>query len=161
MDREECHRKHADMSDKADDKFSIVCGDLGLGEGLKPGGILQGLNLPEFPDGASSVTPSHNESTVTRRNSQPCQANDRDSVSRQTPERRKSLVFKSKPKRRSVDSGDISPSGNEHFPTYADVPLGTSLRQQRKLFEQNLGSLRKKHDLSTSEEQSVNSIDGL
>ncbi|XP_046554234.1 coiled-coil domain-containing protein 125-like isoform X2 [Haliotis rubra] len=160
MDREDCHRKHADKSDKLDDKFSIVCGDLGLGEGLKPGGILQGLNLPEFPDGASNVTPPHNESTVTRRNSQPCHVNGSDSVSRQTPERRKSLVFKSKTRGRSADSNDTSPSGSEHFPTYADIPLGTSLRQQRKLFEQNLGSLRKRHDMSTSEELSVNSADG-
>ncbi len=36
----------------------------------------------------------------------------------------------------SLDHGEVVKSDN--FPTFAEVPLGTSIRQQRELFEHDL-----------------------
>ncbi|CAG5125975.1 unnamed protein product [Candidula unifasciata] len=49
--------------------------------------------------------------------------------------------------RSSVNAGD-SRTDLEDFPTYADVPYGTSLRQQKKLFEQQIDNLRRQFSAS-------------
>ena len=40
---------------------------------------------------------------------------------------------------------DIKDTDKNEFPVFADIPYGTSIRQQKELFNQNIEELKKKH----------------
>lgn len=168
--------------DAYDDRFSALCGDLGLGEGLKPGGIFRQNSSTSEAEACvykpTSQSPSsdekkvnkplrsdvchcqHNDSKITLSSTDCCNNTDfsdgcdPDSPKQASSSILKHLVHRKMSKSRSVESqGDCrSPLGTEKetFPTFADVPYGTSLRQQKKLFEQNLDVLKKRHELSVA-----------
>ncbi|XP_041370659.1 coiled-coil domain-containing protein 125-like [Gigantopelta aegis] len=138
---------------QSDDKFNIVCGDLGLGEGLKPGGLATFLQLDGIKDGSSCQC----QSFISKANGSESRFSD--AVATPKNKQSKSLIGRSKSK--SLSSATESGSAErceENFPTYADVPLGTSLRQQKKIYEQNLDSLLKKHGCSASVESNGSNV---
>ncbi|ESO89810.1 hypothetical protein LOTGIDRAFT_164847 [Lottia gigantea] len=143
-------------SNRVEDVYGIICGDLGMGEGLKPGGLphsdkngfANDLNnssetaLPGLKLEALSCNCTKCEDESLSKTSQPCVH-----CSYQSPSRKKSksngtdCCDHENSRRESQSSAGLT----EEFPSYADVPLGTSLRQQKKLFEQNLGTILRNH----------------
>ena len=126
---------------------NLETGDLGLGEGLKPGAIpkdendcdqLQFTMLLHTPSGVRSRASSVIGSDIDH-----------------TPERKSlKLIEKLRFFRRRQSSLE---KGKDHgygypFPPYTEVPIGTSLDQQRKLFEQQLQGLMKKNGITDADE---------
>jgi len=159
--------------DSTDDRFSAICGDLGLGEGLKPGGLFcetsddsQANVYNPLPLSSEKMKPK-----VLKSDSCQCQHSDSKSAFTSTdccnntafngecdpvPPKQtstsvlKHIVHRKMSKSRSADSQPPVGKVEETFPTFADVPYGTSLRQQKKLFEQNLDVLKKRHEHSVA-----------
>ena len=161
-------------------------GDLGLGDGLKPGALpllLETRTVSGFEVDHGPVA-SHSEDTSVRQEPPFSQygfsrLNDIDSeeetdsdsgsdfeVSLQPIKTMKELKLNycsKEPSSRSTETFPIEPSdqkafGNclldcnnkeskhsKEFPVFADVPYGTSIRQQKELFHQNIEELKKKH----------------
>lgn len=122
-------------------------GDLGLGEGLKPGGIPVSstriisdvwCRLSTSPDKViKSDTNDHKHNLTTDiHNKHSDLSNGGTSVKINIP---KSKIAHRKSKLSS------SADEQEEFPTYAEIQYGTSLRQQKKLFEQNLDAIVARH----------------
>ncbi|XP_025094594.1 coiled-coil domain-containing protein 125-like isoform X2 [Pomacea canaliculata] len=134
-----------------DDTFSTVCGDLGLGDGLRPTSYLQfelGFMTDE-PSSSNGKEASSKQSQNARENGRAggARSANGDQGENQWQEKRLSsdsvsLLYSGKNSREDM-SEEVGET--EQFPTYADVPYGTSLRQQKKLYEQNLGNILKKH----------------
>ncbi|GFO36264.1 coiled-coil domain-containing protein 125 [Plakobranchus ocellatus] len=159
-----------------EDVFSIVCGDLGLGESTRSRNYLEleqlrTLELSCSPRGSPAGSKASlflQSPDLQRHLATPGLSSSISSAS-------DPLLYES----RSVpvschssvsggvsDRGAITPVGEgeqqqqqsnepETFPTYADVPLGTSMRQHKKLFDQEVENLRRQHcdTLKTLEEK--------
>ena len=143
MDHVSCNHN---QNNDSEDTFNIVCGDLGLGDGLKPGGLTTFLHL----DGMKDCSPCQCQKIISKTNNTERRCSEvADSFkSKQSAGKLKSIIGKSK-SLSSANESDNTERCEESFPTYADVPLGTSLRQQKKIYEQNLDSLLKKHGCKT------------
>ncbi|KAK6185118.1 hypothetical protein SNE40_007422 [Patella caerulea] len=156
---------------KGDDAFGIVCGDLGMGEGLKPGGLLQlnsELGQSEQKENNSQSEPErlfyYDSSNVPTDNiscNDSCEC-DNESECTDVPNGNSHCTGcsfcqthrNSSKKIRIKSNEDYQLCGQsdedcdidgEDFPSYANVPLGTSLRQQKKLYEKNLGTILRNH----------------
>lgn len=146
-----------------DDTFSIVCGDLGLGTALHTNtdcwhlgvGLITNGNIVNNTHSNTNISndkkscPSISELHCLEETNTNRQQSDVDNCS---PFCEQNCVSTSKMKiKHQTTRGNISkqtsdfPDG-EPFPTYADVPYGTSLRQQKQLFEQNISTIFKKHN---------------
>ena len=141
-------------------------GDLGFGLGLKPGAI--STKDGDLPCGmiasASSRKPSprkssaHEMSSTSRRTMETLmldgrRQSGRDARKKGGPQRKlkRSNSVGSVPQ--LVEQTHPSLPRWEEFPSYAGVPMGTSLRQQRELFQKNMEEfLRKKDELNKSAE---------
>lgn len=151
----------------SDDAFSMICGDLGLGENSRASASLRyELEILSESDLFVKSEKGKHEPLATAGKGYPEDSGRIDSKSRSSSFEECSIpINKHKSgsngsvsnRRRSSNSSSKSPKpgceekqceNEEYFPTYADVPYGTSLRQQRKLYEQNLGSIIKKHTCS-------------
>ncbi|XP_050396238.1 coiled-coil domain-containing protein 125 isoform X2 [Patella vulgata] len=158
---------------KGDDAFGIVCGDLGMGEGLKPGGLLQlnselgqseqkennspsseperlfyydSSNVPTDNISCNDLCECDNESECTNvpnGNSHNCTGCSFCHTHRSSL---KKIRIKSNDDYQLCGQSDEDCDiDGEDFPSYANVPLGTSLRQQKKLYEKNLGTILRNH----------------
>lgn len=151
--------------------------DLGLGDGLKPGGfqqLLKKTSFDELPCTTTLISDRANYSGYTT----PEDIDDDDEDEYEmtlTPIKQvldmkiqyRELLPKSKRctevlntlnktdtcvKCHSCDSvscSDTSESVESKFPVYADIPLGTSLRQQKQLFHHHIDKLREKQNSNT------------
>lgn len=160
-------------------------GDLGLGDGLKPGSL---SNLPDLASESCLVNGNEfaaaSASTSTRQNThfdykKLSRVSDDDSEDETDSDsdsefelsllpikpiqELKANCMSKEPSKRSTETFPKDPSeqkafGNcrldcdlkdqnnsKEFPVYADVAYGTSIRQQKELFNQNIEDLRKKH----------------
>ncbi|XP_055891772.1 coiled-coil domain-containing protein 125-like isoform X4 [Biomphalaria glabrata] len=127
-----------DKVDKSeDDFFNIICGDLGLGESTRSSNVLK------FDRKCYCVNNSHQNA---------CHFNKVQSVFISSPTCASSNPltdcscalpgnYATKGNLEAMNSE--SNSDLEHFPTFADVPYGTSMRQQKKLYEKQVNNLRK------------------
>ncbi|KAH9509061.1 hypothetical protein Btru_048923 [Bulinus truncatus] len=115
-----------------DDFFNIVCGDLGLGETSSNSPCIlsnrlchSDLNISVQNSGHVCKTHSH------------CILSENKSI----PEPRTVCTYK----RLAPHPVKINEGGTdlEHFPVYADVPYGTSIKQQKELFEKQIDNLQK------------------
>lgn len=150
-----------------EDRFNIVCGDLGLGETTRSNNYIQfeDLNLANgYAHNHLSVSdsclhverskpctfPEHCDENGLRLKCcylQPCQNLHSHGTDHS------GLILKGS----TIHSDDLSVhSSVESFPTYADVPYGTSLRQQKKLYEQQIDSLRRQFAASSSDFEASN-----
>ncbi|XP_076469765.1 coiled-coil domain-containing protein 125-like isoform X2 [Babylonia areolata] len=154
-----------------DDAFNMICGDLGLGENSRSSASLR-YELEVLSDsdllthsekqkrksvtsaGIASMDDSKLLNSKSRTSS--CEESstpDRPATKQKPDSKDKRLKHKANAKTSCKSGDEENGCGNdEHFPTYADVPYGTSLRQQRKLYEKNLGSILKKHTNNLDEE---------
>ncbi|XP_033757073.1 coiled-coil domain-containing protein 125-like isoform X2 [Pecten maximus] len=110
-------------------------GDLGLGEGLRPGAlprILKDWKVKKTPKKPEKYLP---DDFYCEDLHPPIQSKSR-------------LIFPKKTRthsQSSIESDSMSENGNEdNFPTFADVPYGTSLKQQRRLFAKDLSNIRQR-----------------
>jgi hypothetical protein len=148
-----------------DDEFSMICGDLGLGQNSRSSAAVRyELQVSSSDTGTGPITVTQGtfsrqqktQDGVNRdRNDFQCldeHSGEVKTLSNKTP-RTTSTSSSRKSKKNALSRLKSSDStchsqdnveSVEHFPTYADVPYGTSLRQQKKLFEQNISSFRKK-----------------
>ena len=153
-----------------DDAFSMICGDLGLGENSRSSASLRyeleilsdsDLVKPERGKQEPLATfgkecskdselfdskirsSSFDECNTSTKTLNKLESGSNGSVSKRRPNSKSNSKLKS-PKAGCEGNHCDTGTGSE-FPSYADVPLGTSLRQQKKLYEQNLGSIIKKH----------------
>lgn len=180
-------------------------GDLGLGDGLKPGAL---PNLPdplsEYCFQSSNENAAGSASTSARQNGQ-CEYtqlsrvsdvdsedetdSDSDSdfelslmpikpiqelkanYSSKEPSKRSTETFPQDPSEQKAFGNclldcDLKEHKSKTFPVFADVPYGTSIRQQKELFNQNIEDLRIKHgtlsitDQSGSRSSSKYELDG-
>ena len=123
-------------------------GDLGLGKGLKPGALekeaedeeMKFTMLVHTPAGVRSRTSSVTGSDV-------------DPSHSKKPNRLTDKLKWLKRKQSSKDFHDREgEGGNDYeFPPYIEVPIGTSLNQQRQLFDQELDELMKKNGITDAE----------
>lgn len=129
-------------------------GDLGLGSGLRPGGIPGSpakLSLFSLPSGLTEQPKSdHNLNHPAHPDCQTGSTQHQDQTqSRNSSEKEKrgklSRLFSRSSSRKSSDGQEHVDEDNsnkeEAFPSYADISYGTSIRQQKLLFEQDLGHL--------------------
>lgn len=160
-----------------DDAFSMICGDLGLGENSRSSAslryeleILSDSDLVKPDRGKQEPlatvgkecskdselfdskirSSSFDECNTSTKTLNKLKSGSNGSVSKRRPNSKSSSKLKS-PKAGCEGNHCDTGTGSE-FPTYADVPLGTSLRQQKKLYEQNLGSIIKKHRCSVDKD---------
>ena len=156
-----------------DDAFSMVCGDLGLGEHSRSSSALR-YELEVLSD--SDLLMKNSNGSVKSRPAQcgkglhgdveqiNCKGRSASVEEPNSPDKsigkQKLSEAKSRSPKHRANSTASASSGQEdenhtraeeHFPVYADVPYGTSLRQQKKLYEQNLGSIMKQHTNSFDE----------
>jgi hypothetical protein len=124
----------------------VETGDLGLGKGLKPGAIekdqededsnLKFTMLLHTPAGVRSRT-----SSVT--------GSDADLGTTKTTNKFSNKLKWLKSKKASHDAKD---RGYDYdFPPYTEVPIGTSLSQQKQLFDQEMQELMKKNGITDAE----------
>lgn len=144
-----------------DDRFSIVCGDLGLGENTRKSYLnCELMNLGHCHSTLSvsdSCLNSHLKglnygSDLHSISSKECGANiwERKFVS---CDHSCETLLSTEPlvtTNTNTTNLGVQGMGMEVFPTYADVPYGTSLRQQKKLFEQQIDTLRRQFAASLS-----------
>ncbi|CAL1542153.1 unnamed protein product [Lymnaea stagnalis] len=154
-----------------EDLFNIVCGDLGLGETSRSNNYIQfedlntanghAHNYLSVSDSCLHVErsnpctfPEHSDEHATRLKCcymQPCQNFHSHATDHSGLILKASLIHS--------DDLNVHPSV-ENFPTYADVPYGTSLRQQKKLYEQQIDCLKRQFAASSAEfETSKNNKD--
>lgn len=108
-------------------------GDLGLGEGLRPGSlprILKDWKINKTPKHPGKYLPDDFYCEDLR---PPVH-----SKLRMTFPRKKSRTSSQS----SAESDDLSDGDN--FPTFADIPYGTSLNQQKRLFAKDLSNIRRR-----------------
>ncbi|XP_021352285.1 coiled-coil domain-containing protein 125-like isoform X2 [Mizuhopecten yessoensis] len=110
-------------------------GDLGLGEGLRPGSlpkILKGWKVKKTKQKEKYLPDDFYCGDL----HPPIQSKSRLTFPRKTRTQSHS----------SIDSDDMSENdkGNDNFPTFADIPYGTSLKQQKRLFEKDLSNIRQR-----------------
>ena len=125
-------------------------GDLGLGEGLKPGALV--VNKKSVHSGcylnnhmASQLHILSFNPEVT--NLETVKSNSTENLHRPQSGKIHSFLEKMKKMRRSKSlQGDlVNDSETEIIPVANDVPFGTSLRQQKKLMAQELEKLKSLH----------------
>ena len=157
-------------------------GDLGLGDGLKPGGLpvlsgnepkLDRLNYHEncvsstdtsfrkgmeddkstadiddvdSGDESESEDESLSDFELTLLAIQPVQDLKNQFRSRE-PSKRSTETFPEEKKAfgNCLLDCDLKDANRNEFPIFADIPYGTSIRQQKELFNQNIEELKKKH----------------
>ena len=127
--------------------------DLGLGRGLKPGGIprqredvdrytvvqvMKHVTGEEKRPKDVTGTPGQ-VNTQPRRSSAECALPPAKHRPRRLSDRFRLLRRGTKADRDTSDEAEV-------FPTYAEVPLGTSLRQQKKLYEDSIDQLFLKNE---------------
>ena len=168
-------------------------GDLGLGDGLKPG-ALPNIHDPlsEYCFQSSNENATGSASTSNRQNGQ-CEYtqlsrvsdvdsedetdSDSDSdfelslmpikpiqelkanYSSKEPSKRSTETFPQDPPEQKAFGNclldcDLKEPKSKTFPVFADVPYGTSIRQQKELFNQNIEDLRIKHGTLSMTDQS-------
>ncbi|RUS83095.1 hypothetical protein EGW08_009127 [Elysia chlorotica] len=154
-------------NEEGEDVFSIMCGDLGLGESTRSRNYLDLEQLRILGQSCSQATSLANSkaSLVLQQDFQdhqmgltqlaiPGLGNGFSSVSDPLLYEHKAMALSC----HSSVSGCVSEYGavspvydvdHQPFPKYADVPYGTSLRQHKKLFEQEVENLRRQHSDST------------
>ncbi|XP_064601235.1 uncharacterized protein LOC135467391 [Liolophura sinensis] len=153
---------------KVEDDFDS--GDLGLGSGLRPGGFAGSpAKLPLFSLPSGHTDPPKSDHNL---NHTDCQSGStqyqtqRRNSSEKEKKGKLSRLFSRSSSRSSRKSSDDQEqlegefdSREEAFPSYADIPYGTSIRQQKLLFEQDLGHLfhRKVPVNDTAESDSLTS----
>ncbi|XP_070212518.1 coiled-coil domain-containing protein 125-like isoform X2 [Littorina saxatilis] len=157
-----------DNSDFApDDAFNMICGDLGLGENSRSSASLRyELEVLSQSDSPESFEKCKHKplasggkdysDDVARRDSKSRSSSVEENHTDDKAQSKLKSAQKDKSRRKSESNSKSSKSGDEsrnggseeYFPSYADVPYGTSLRQQKKLYEQNLGSIIEKHSCS-------------
>ncbi|KAL3863813.1 hypothetical protein ACJMK2_005543 [Sinanodonta woodiana] len=143
--------------------------DLGLGHGLRPGGLLPGLTSDKETELSLSQAETGN---VTREDtvdyfdsySESFESSSEDEIQislhqlvsshykRPSIEDELSYASDDDAERsdtassRNQNTQNMSAScSEEQFPMYADVPYGTSIKQQKRLFNQSLNNIVKKH----------------
>ena len=155
------------INEEGEDDFSFFCGDLGLGESTRSRNYLEMEQLRMLEQLSSQqASPAgskaslvlhqdhHNHQIQLNPLTIPGLGNGFSSVS-------DPLLYDHGANPLSCHSsvsGGVSEYGavlspsdgdQEPFPTYADVPFGTSLRQHKKLFEQEVENLRRQHSDSS------------
>ena len=129
------------MTSKEIPEEDVDGGDLGLGRGLKPGGLEvnhdQETSHPQFTMLVKTPPP-----TLQHQNSMPTERRksaDGDHFQLPGKSRRNSmfkLKFIGKSRTEVLDD-----EPQEDYPAFAEIPLGTSMRQQKKLFEEKMNEL--------------------
>ncbi|XP_059155418.1 coiled-coil domain-containing protein 125-like isoform X2 [Physella acuta] len=135
-----------DYSEKLEDEiFDAICGDLGLGESTRSSCY---LNFENVKHGHNSNVYSHPDSK-----------GQYGSLEQQS----NSKTFNMQHSHTLQDTGQRNGTNtqlnvsSEDFPSYADVPYGTSLRQQKLLYEVQIEKLRKQFAASQNEDSIKNS----
>lgn len=135
-----------DYTEKLEDEiFDAICGDLGLGESTRSSCYLNFENLKH--DHNSDVC-SHTD-TKNHYGSSEQQSNSK------TFNLQRSHIIQDNGQRHGTNAQPYVNS--EDFPSYADVPYGTSLRQQKLLYEVQIEKLRKQFAASQNEDAIKNS----
>ncbi|XP_069140179.1 coiled-coil domain-containing protein 125-like isoform X2 [Argopecten irradians] len=110
-------------------------GDLGLGEGLRPGALPKILRNWKVGKTLKKTEKYLPDDFYCEDLHPPVQSKSR-------------LIFPKKSRthsQSSIESDGISENGSEdNFPTFADVPYGTSLKQQKRLFAKDLSNIRQR-----------------
>ncbi|XP_060071290.1 coiled-coil domain-containing protein 125-like [Ylistrum balloti] len=121
--------------DATSEENSSENGDLGLGEGLRPGAlpkILKDWKVKKTPKQSEKYLP---DDFYCDELHAPIQSKSR-------------LIFPKRTKtlsQSSIESDNVSENGNDdNFPTFADIPYGTSLKQQKRLFAKDLSNIRQR-----------------
>ena len=141
------------QQDLGDDMFNVVCGDLGLGQTTRSSIYLNSSSAIEqdlfeksrnkmalkevvkqqhehgsklFKQKTKSAT--HSAAAADLKTSKPS----RDSTSTRKSSNQSALL-----------NGRCDNMDMDIFPTYAEIPYGTSLRQHKQLYEQQVGNLRR------------------
>ena len=150
-------------NEEGEDVFSIVCGDLGLGESTRSRNYLEMEQLRMLEQSCSQrASPANSKASLVLHQdfhdhqmsltqlATPGLGNGFSSVSDPLLYDYKDMALSC----HSSISGCISEYGavtpvsdleQQPFPRYADVPYGTSLRQHKQLFEQEVENLRRQH----------------
>ncbi|XP_070539917.1 coiled-coil domain-containing protein 125-like isoform X2 [Ptychodera flava] len=125
---------HRNVSADFEDSFPSA-GDLGLGHGLKPGGLPK-KSLENGQESADELSQT------------PC------NVKKQ---RFGSVSFMESPKTNKTrrKSSRTGSDDAEEFPTFDGVPMGTSIRQQRKLYEHEIEEIVKTKGVLPSFDQEL------
>ena len=128
-----------------DEGEDIETGDLGLGKGLKPGAI----EKDEDEDSNLKFTMLlHTPAGVRSRTSSVTGADADVGTAKLTNK----FADKLKWLKNKKASQDLKDRGYDYdFPPYTEVPIGTSLSQQRQLFDQELQELMKKNGITDAE----------
>ncbi|KAK3585476.1 hypothetical protein CHS0354_003325, partial [Potamilus streckersoni] len=148
--------------------------DLGLGQGLRPGGLLPGLTSYQETELSLSQADTGNESREETIDLFDSYSESYESSSEEEIQISLHQLVPSYYRRSSVEDdlsgasdddarrSDTPSSRNqnpqnssascseEQFPVYADVPYGTSIKQQKRLFNQSLNNIVKKHSSRNS-----------
>ena len=146
---------------EVDEGVGLENGDLGLGEGLKPGSLPQRIAKYNITRHQKTSCKEPGDSSAGKQ----CLPSDFNAEELRAPVQGRSLLhFNRRSNRLSSTSASESDSDtqmlydsvvsetNEEFPTFADVPFGTSLQQQKRLFEKNMSQFKMRchsHDSST------------
>ncbi|KAJ8316832.1 hypothetical protein KUTeg_004736 [Tegillarca granosa] len=138
--------------DSEDDLRHLECGDLGLGEGLKPGSLLGSryrsqMSSNENSDKSELLKPSEEEADITEvdRDVENGHEGDHSDHHATQPHHhaqsslRKLIELKAASRHKHHDK-----QVKEKFPTYADVPYGTSLKQQKRLFDKSIEDIKRR-----------------
>ncbi|KAL5022735.1 hypothetical protein ScPMuIL_001890 [Solemya velum] len=127
----------------------LASGDLGLGAGLKPGGIPHCTVLDtDYGDCCSCSGDGIGNGNF----SHDCKLTSATGVS----------IHRLTTHSCTNESDRKSECSEEEFPVYADVEYGTSLKQQKRIFNQNLGTILKSHgvkDYSDTNGSEPNKVD--
>ena len=135
--------------DPGDDMFNVVCGDLGLGQTTRSSIYLNYHN--------SLTERELFEKARNKKALKDVVVQHHDHGSKLFKQKANSDAHsKAKSKTSNKSNGRLKnkqsalPNGGTHdnidmniFPTYAEIPLGTSLRQHKQLYEQQVGDLRR------------------
>lgn len=138
--------------DVENDLRHLECGDLGLGEGLKPGSLLGSRYRCQMSSNGNSdkselLKSNEEEADITEVDHDVENGHEGDHSDHHATQPhhhaqsslRKLIQLKAASRHKHHDK-----QIKEKFPTYADVPYGTSLKQQKRLFDKSIEDIKRR-----------------